>query len=154
VGHEVRRSGPGRLEPWLSRAVGPSGVVLALDIEPSMVRYVTERAVREHLENVKSSQVAVDDPQLPKGKVDRILIVDTWHHIPSREAYAGKLREALSPAGSITIVDFTMESSRGPPAQHRLAPDQVLRELRAAGLKASVAPVGLPDQYVVTARLP
>jgi len=147
-------AGTGYFERWLSRAVGPSGVVLALDIEPAMVSYLTERAAREHLGNVKASQVAVDDPLLPKGKVDRILLVDTWHHIPSREAYAGKLREALSPEGSITIVDFTRESSHGPPPQHRLTPDQVVRELRAAGLRASVTPVGLPEQYTVTARLP
>jgi predicted methyltransferase len=147
-------AGTGYFEPWLSRAVGPSGVVLALDIEPDMVRYLAERAAREQLGNVKASKVAVDDPLLPKGGVDRILIVDTWHHIPSREAYAGKLREALSPDGTITIVDFEPESSRGPPAQYRVAPDQVLRELRAAGLVATVAPVDLPEQYVVTARLP
>jgi ubiquinone/menaquinone biosynthesis C-methylase UbiE len=147
-------AGTGYFEPWLSRAVGPSGVVLALDIEPSMVRYLTKRAAREHLDNVKPSQVAVDDPGLPKGAVDRILIVDTWHHVPSREAYAGRLRQALSPAGSITIVDFTLASTRGPPVQDRVPPDEVLRELRTAGLRPSVTPVGLPDQYVVTARLP
>jgi predicted methyltransferase len=147
-------AGTGYFEPWLSRAVGPTGVVLALDIEPGMVHYLTERAVREHLGNVKALQVAVDDPQLPRGGVDRILLVDTWHHIPSREAYAARLREALAPGGSITIVDFTRESPRGPPPQHRLSPDQVVRELSAAGLRASVTPVGLPEQYVVTARLP
>jgi ubiquinone/menaquinone biosynthesis C-methylase UbiE len=147
-------AGTGYFEPWLSRAVGPSGVVLALDIEPEMVRYLTERAAREHLDNVKASQVAVDDPLLPSGEVDRILIVDTWHHIPAREAYAGKLREALSPEGSITIVDFKKESSHGPPPQHRLTADQVVQELRAAGLSANVAPLDLPEQYVVTARLP
>jgi predicted methyltransferase len=147
-------AGTGYFEPWLSRAVGPNGVVLALDIEPTMVHYVTERAAREHLDNVKASQVAVGDPELPEGRVDRILIVDTWHHIPSREAYAAKLRQALAPTGSITIVDFTPESTRGPPPQDRVAPDQVLRELRGAGLSASLTPVGLPDQYVVTARLP
>lgn len=146
-------AGTGYFEPWLSRAVGPSGTVLALDIEPEMVRYLTERAAREQLGNVKASQVAGDDPQLPKGKVDRILIVDTWHHIPSREAYAGKLREALSPEGSILIVDFTKEASHGPPPQHRLTPDQVVAELRAVGLSAGMAPVGLPEQYVVTARV-
>jgi len=145
-------AGTGYFEPWLSRAVGPSGVVLALDIEPEMVGYLTERATREHLANVKASQVAVDDPHLPQGQVDRILIVDTWHHIPSREAYGAKLREALAHDG--TIVDFTRDSTRGPPVEHRVSPDEVVRELRTAGLDAAVTPVGLPDQYVVTARVP
>ena len=148
-------AGTGYFEPYLSRAAGPNGTVLALDVEPDMVRYITERATREHLSNVKASQVAIDDPQLPKGKVDRVLIVDTWHHIPSREAYAAKLRDALSAEGSITIVDFTKESPHGPPPQHRLTPEQVIGELRKVGLSAGVAPgVALPDQYVISARLP
>ncbi len=147
-------AGTGYFEPYLSRATGPTGAVLALDVEPDMVRYLTERAEREHLTNVKASQVALDDPQLPKGKVDRILIVDTWHHIPAREAYAAKLRDALSNEGSITIVDFTKDSPHGPPPQHRLTPEQVVGELRKVGLSAGVAPVSLPDQYVISARLP
>jgi ubiquinone/menaquinone biosynthesis C-methylase UbiE len=147
-------AGTGYFEPWLSRAVGPTGKVLALDVEPDMVRYITERAAREHLANVTASQVAIDDPQLPKGKVDRILIVDTWHHIPSREAYAAKLRDALSAEGSITIVDFTKASPHGPPPQHRLTPEQVVGELRTTGLSAGVVPSSLPDQYIVSARLP
>jgi len=147
-------AGTGYFEPWLSRSVGPTGTVLALDIEPDMVRYLTQRAAREHLDNVKASQVALDDPHLPKGKVDRILVVDTWHHIPSREVYAAKLRDALSPEGTITIVDYTKESSHGPPPQHRLTAEQVVRELRTVGLSAGVVSTSLSEQYVVVARQP
>ncbi len=146
-------AGTGYFEPWLSRAVGPSGSVLALDVEPDMVRYLTERAARERLNNVKPAQVATDDPKLPKGKVDRVLIVDTWHHIPARELYATKLREGLAPGGTITVVDFTKESAHGPPPEHRLTPEQVVGDLQAAGLHASVT-LQLPEQYVVTARMP
>ncbi len=146
-------AGTGYFEPWLSRAVGSSGVVLALDVEPDMVRYMKERAERERWGNVKPAQVATDDPELPAGKVDRILIVDTWHHIPARDAYAKKLRAALAPRGTVTVVDYTKESTHGPPPEHRLTAEQVIGELRGAGLRAAVVPAGLPEQYVVTAAL-
>ena len=38
---------------------------------------------------------------LPAGAVDRVLVVDTWHHIAGREAYAAKLRAALAPGGAV-----------------------------------------------------
>src|SRR5262245_21758508 len=68
-------AGTGYFLKYLSAAVGPSGAVLALDIEPDMIRYLGERAAREGLANVSPKQVLPDDPGLPGGAVDRILIV-------------------------------------------------------------------------------
>jgi len=145
-------AGTGYFEPYLSRAAGASGSVLAVDIEPDMVRYLRERAAREHLENVKPVLAAVDDPKLPAHAVDRVLIVDTWHHVPAHAAYLAKLREALSPRGAIMIVDFTLESPEGPPREHRIPPEVLEEELRRAGMHAERVEIALPNQYVIVAR--
>ena len=143
-------AGTGYFEARLSRAVGEPGKVLALDIEPDMVRHLQERAAREQLNNVEARLVPGDDPQLTAASVDRILIVDTWHHISQREAYSAKLREALKPGGRVFIVDFKLDAEHGPPPQHRLAPDTVQRELSAGGLETALLPISLPEQYIVT----
>jgi ubiquinone/menaquinone biosynthesis C-methylase UbiE len=145
-------AGTGYFLPYLSRAVGPKGKVLALDIEPDMVRYMRERAAREGLANVEARVVAADDPALSLGSVDRVLVVDTWHHVAGREAYAAKLRAGLAPRGAVFVVDFRLEAAHGPPPQHRLASDQVMRELAAGGLEAGAVDLGLPEQYVVVGR--
>lgn len=146
-------AGTGYFEPYLSRAVGPTGKVLALDIEPDMVRHLRERAAREDLANVEAREVEANDPHLPAGTVDRVLVVDTWHHIlPPRAAYAAKLREGLAPGGAIFIVDFELDATRGPPKEHRLAPADVVRELSAGGLAAEIVDVSLPEQYVIVGR--
>jgi predicted methyltransferase len=142
-------AGTGYFEPWLSRAVGPSGTVLALDVEADMVRYLGDRAAREHLANVRPARVPTADPKLPAGGMDRILVVDTWHHVPAREAYAAKLRDGLKPGGQVFIVDFKLDAKQGPPPHHRLSPDQVARELEAGGLHAEPAATQLPEQYIV-----
>lgn len=142
-------AGTGYFEKRLSTAVGATGAVIAIDIEPDMVRYLGERAQRENTPNVEARLGAADDPKLAPASVDRILIVDTWHHIGDRVAYAKKLAAALKPGGQIVVVDFTLESEKGPPKQHRLAPQQVVEELMQAGLQASVVDAGLPDQYIV-----
>jgi SAM-dependent methyltransferase len=145
-------AGTGYFEPHLSRAVGPSGKVLALDVEQDMVRYLGERAAREHLGNVVALQVAFDDPGLPAGAVDRVLIVDTWHHIADRAAYVRRLATGLAAGGTVTVVDFTKESPMGPPPAHRLTAAEVVAELEAGGLAAQVVDEPLPHQYAVVGR--
>jgi cyclopropane fatty-acyl-phospholipid synthase-like methyltransferase len=129
--------------------VGPSGKVIALDIEPDMVRFMKDRAAREGLANVAPRLVPLDDPQLPAGSVDRVLVVDTWHHIDGRPAYAAKLRAALAPGGAVFVVDFKLDASRGPPPAHRLSPEQVAAELAQGGLVSEIVPAALPEQYIV-----
>lgn len=146
-------AGTGYFLPHLSRAVGPGGKVLALDIEPDMIRYMNERAGREGLANVEAHLVPLDDAQLPAGGVDRVLIVDTWHHIDGRVAYAAKLRAGLAPGGAVFVVDFKLEASHGPPREMRLSPEQVAAELTQGGLVAEVVPSPLPEQYIVAGRL-
>jgi predicted methyltransferase len=142
-------AGTGYLEPYLSRAVGPTGTVLALDVEQDMVRYLGERAKREKLANVRPALVATDDPKLSPGTVDRIVALDVWHHIDAREAYAAKLHAALKPGGKVFVVDFKMDAKHGPPPHHRLTPQQIEGELGSAAFVVEELAVSLPEQYVV-----
>jgi cyclopropane fatty-acyl-phospholipid synthase-like methyltransferase len=143
-------TGTGYFVPHLAAAVGPAGQVLAIDIEPDMVRHVKGRAKLLGLTNVAPRLALVDDPLLADESVDRILVVNTWHHIPSREDYGRKLVRALKPGGSLWVVDYTMEADQGPPKDHRLAPEVVVGELSAAGLATKIDGALLSKQYVVT----
>jgi ubiquinone/menaquinone biosynthesis C-methylase UbiE len=156
-GHVVADIGAGTgyfLSYW-SKAVGNQGRVLALDVEPNMVEYMNRRVRQAGLRNVEPRVVAPDDPNLPPNGVDRIVIVDTWHHIDDRAIYTAKLARALRPGGSVMIVDFTLESDMGPPLTHRLAPEQVVKELEEGGLRAQIVPSEtLPKQYVIRGAKP
>lgn len=143
-------AGTGYFTVRLARAV-PKGRVIATDIEPDMVRYLAERARKEGLGNVRAVQATADEPQLEPASVDRILVVDVWHHIADRVRYARGLARALRPGGQVAVVDFTMEATHGPPRKHRLLPEAIIADLRAAGLDAALSPTRLPDQYIVVA---
>ena len=147
-------AGTGYFLGRLARAVGPSGRVLALDVEEKLVGYMRDRAVREGLANVEAKVVPFDDPALPVGGVDRVLIVDTWHHIPERTAYTTKLARGLAPGGMVLVVDFTPESEHGPPRHARVPALDVVAELRAGGLEAVVVDEPLPEQYIVVGKRP
>lgn len=147
-------AGTGYFVGYLSRAVGEAGKVIAVDIEPDMVRYLGERIAKEGLKNATAKAAEVGDPGLAPASVDRVLTVDTWHHIPERTAYAKKLLAALKPGGMVCIVDFTLESKHGPPVHHRIKPEQVAKELGDAGLVAEIVKESLPDQYIVVGKRP
>ena len=124
----------------------PRGRVFAVDIEPDMVRYLAERAQREQVPNLQAVLGKPGDPRLP-GKVDRVLLVDTYHHIDDRVAYFRRLRESLKPGGEVAIVDFTLESPVGPPPAARIAAQQVRVEMQRAGYTLAAEHTFLPHQY-------
>jgi SAM-dependent methyltransferase len=142
-------AGTGYFEPHLSRAVGSGGKVIAEDVEPDMVQWMADRAKREGLTNVHAILGKADDPKLPSSSLDRVLVVDTWHHIDDRRAFAQKLAGALKAGGSVFVVDFTFDSPHGPPKHARLAPEAIREDLAAAGLEVEIVKSALPDQYVV-----
>jgi len=150
-------AGTGHFLPHLSAAAGAEGRVLALDVEPSMVEHMRQRVEREGLANVEPRRVAPDDPGLEAESVDRILIVDTWHHIEGREAYAARLAAALRPSrcgatpSRILIVDFTADAPEGPPPAMRLSPEVVEAELGSTSLEVHRLEEELPRQYAIAA---
>lgn len=142
-------AGTGYFLPYLSRAVGRDGRVLALDASRDMVEHLFARVARERLRNVTPVIVAYDDPSLTPRSADRILVVNTWHHLPNRVEYAERLRAALRTGGELLVVDFEVDSPEGPPPDHRLEPLQVAEELESAGFSVARLSEKLPYQFVI-----
>jgi len=131
----------------------PEGKVFAIDIEPEMLRYLSERARREHLSTVIPVVANEETPNIPEP-VDLILVVDTYHHIDDRIAYFNRLRKSLNAGGRLAIVDFKMESPEGPPPEHRVSAEKVTEELKAAGYSLVAAQSFLPRQYFLVFTAP
>ncbi len=146
-------AGTGYFAPHLSRAVGARGKVLALDVDPDLVARMQRRFDEAGLANVEARLVSTSDPGLGAGSVDRALIVDVWHHMEGRVAYAKKLRQALTPTGRLVIVDYPPDAPEGPPPEMRLSAETVISELREAGFDARVVSETLPRQFVVVGEV-
>jgi len=129
----------------------PQGRVYAVDTEPDMVKYLGERAKREKLANLLAVAGKPNDPGLPE-KVDRVLMVDVYHHIGDRERYFQRLRDYLKPGGEVAIIDFTKSSPMGPPANDRVTPEQVTAELQRAGFRVAKMHDFLPNQFFLVFR--
>ncbi len=122
----------------------PRGLVYGADIEPGMIFYLNDRARHEGFRNLVSVLAAPDDPHLPQP-VDLVFLCDTYHHIDARIAYFERLRMLLRPGGRVAIVDYRLDSKRGPP--HKLSPEAVRSEMQAAGYALVAEHAFLPEQY-------
>ncbi len=112
-----------------------SGVVYAVDIEPTMVAWVVKRAQRERLENVVGVVCTASSAKLP-GAVDVIFVSNTYHHIGERPSYFTRLHRKLRNGGRVVIVDFKMgKLPVGPPDSHKIAPDRIIAEMTTAGYR-------------------
>jgi ubiquinone/menaquinone biosynthesis C-methylase UbiE len=139
--------GPGYFSRRLARAV-PRGLVYAVDVEPRQLDRLNERLRRDHIENVIPVLAPLDDPRLPPGRIDLVLVVDTYHHFGDRPAYLARLRRALAPGGRLAILDYhKRELPIGPPLEHKLAREVVLEEARAAGFRLIAEPTVVEYQY-------
>jgi len=124
----------------------PKGRVYGVDTEPDMVKYLSERAAREGLKNLKALKGEPDDPRLPE-KADVIVLVDVYHHIEDRERYFRRLIGSLKPGGRVAIIDFRMDSPDGPPRSARIPPERVKAEFKNAGYSIVAEHAFLPHQY-------
>jgi predicted methyltransferase len=114
----------------LARAVGPSGLVYAVDVDPSMVDFLGEEAEEQELDNVRPVLAAEDDPRLPE-RVDLVFTSNTYHHLENRTAYFAALRERGLAAGArVAIVEYRPDAT-----SHATARETIEQEMAAAGFR-------------------
>ena len=143
-------AGTGYMSKRLSEAVGPDGTVLAIEPEPKLLVYLRERAEREKTANVIPILGSADDPRLPRSTADAVLVLDTFHHIDDRIRYFRDLRSSLKPGARVVIVDWHKRALPvGPPMDHKIAREQVVEEMVAAGYRLVDSPEPLPYHYIV-----
>jgi cyclopropane fatty-acyl-phospholipid synthase-like methyltransferase len=143
-------AGTGYFSVRLAKAI-PGGTVYAVDVEPSMLDHIRKRAHGDGLENVVTVQASGSSPNLPRP-VDVVLVVDTYHHLPSRPAYFRELQKSLVPGGRVAIVDFRKDSPEGPPPEFRFEADQIVGEMKQAGYRLEAKYDFLPRQHFLVFR--
>jgi SAM-dependent methyltransferase len=123
-------AGSGWFTVRAARRVGADGLVYAVDINPEAVRYVGERARKEQLQNVKTILSKADDPLLPAGSVDAVLLLKTYHEVAQPVVLLRNLRAALRPGAKVGVID-----RNGDGEDHGVGRDVVIREAKEAGFE-------------------
>jgi ubiquinone/menaquinone biosynthesis C-methylase UbiE len=142
-------AGGGWFTMRLAGRVGPNGLVYAQDVQPQMIEAITRRTARAQLKNVKTVLGTESDPRLP-GPIDAALIVDAYHEMEQPVVMLRNVARALKPEGRIGIVEFKKDGwGPGPPMAERMAPEPIIRDAEAAGLRLLSRETFLRYQYML-----
>jgi SAM-dependent methyltransferase len=123
-------AGSGWFTVRAARRVGPTGAVIAEDINPLAIEYIGKRILKENLTNVRTVMGTPDDPSLPAGSVDAVLMLKVYHEIAHPVASMKLLQRALRPGAKVGIID-----RNGSGSNHGLNHDVVVKEMAEAGYK-------------------
>lgn len=114
----------------MAPAVGPKGKVLAVDVQPEMIKLLEDRAKKEKVTHVEPVKGTETDPKLPAGGVDVALMVDVYHEFSHPHEMTEKLVAALKPGGRLVFVEFRLEDPKVPiKLVHKMSERQVIKEM-------------------------
>jgi ubiquinone/menaquinone biosynthesis C-methylase UbiE len=123
--------GPGRLTIPAAKRVGPSGQVVAADIQPGMLQRMKERAQSAGLDNIQPILGGIGRGMLPKSAFDRAFLITVLGEIPEQERFAGlmEIYDSLKPGGILSVTEVF-------PDPHYQSRAKVLRFCESAGFRS------------------
>ncbi|MBI3473390.1 MAG: class I SAM-dependent methyltransferase [Candidatus Solibacter usitatus] len=137
----------------LAQRVGPMGRVYANDIEPRMIERLKKNIAARGLRNVESVLGAEDDPRLPAGAIDLILLVDVYHEFSKPQQMLRKMRESLAAGGRLVLLEYRKEDPSVPIRfEHKMTVEEVRAELEAEGFRFDKNLTVLPRQHILVFR--
>jgi predicted methyltransferase len=141
--------GTGFFTRRLARAVGAEGIVYAVDVQPEMLERLRANAAQAGLDNIRPLLGSQDDPQLPPGEVDWILLADVYHEMQEPAVMLARLRASLAPGGRVALLEYRLEGDTAAHIRrdHRMSPEQVLAEWEPAGFRLADLLEFLPSQH-------
>jgi SAM-dependent methyltransferase len=127
-----------------------SGKVLAVDIEPEMLKLIERRKIVDIVNNIDTVLASERSPNIPNASVDVVLVVDAYHEFSyPREVMAGVVK-GLKPDGRVVLVEYRGEdSSVAIKPLHKMTQWQVKKEMSAVGLQWLRTEDYLPQQHVM-----
>jgi len=126
-------SGAGYFALKLSPAAGKRGQVLAVDLRRLSLFFLWTRALLRGQHNVHVIVGEQDNPRLPTGTVDAVLICNTYHEFSNPELMLSHTLRALRAGGHLVVLDRRprAEAEHG----HEVLLEVVENELRQKGFK-------------------
>lgn len=132
-------TGVGFMLPFLSRAVGDNGKVIAEDIQTDFLDKAKLRARTSNVTNATFVLGTPEDPKLPADTIDAVLILDVYHHFDYPDQMMANIRDSLLPGGHVYIVDYFRSLTsmpNGRALEHiRLDRDEVVKEVESYGYR-------------------
>jgi len=146
-------AGTGYLSRRMATAVGSSGKVLAVDVQPEMIQMLKQLAQKAQLSQIVPVQCSETDVGLPASSVDLAIMVDVYHELAYPFEVLASVTRALKPGGRVVFVEYRAEDRTVPiKALHKMSQAQVKREAAVHPLVWERTVDTLPWQHMVVFR--
>jgi ubiquinone/menaquinone biosynthesis C-methylase UbiE len=142
--------GPGFFTIAAGQAVGPTGRVVAVELERSMLDLVQAAAAEAGLSNVEVRQSTDGPLPLENGLADLTLCALVLHDLPEPLSVVRELARITRPAGRIAVVEWIPQDNEQRP--NRLRPDQVTELLAQVGRRTVDVRQISDQQYLLIAN--
>lgn len=126
----------------------PKGMVIGVDIQPEMVRFLTQKAAQNEVANVESHLGKIDSVELPAASVDAVIMVDAYHEFSHPNEMMQSIFHALKPGGKVYLLEYRAEDPDVPiKTLHKMTEAQSISEMKAVGLRHERTENFLPWQH-------
>ena len=120
----------------MAKAVGPSGRVYAVDIQPEMLDILATKLTGEGVDNVVMVLGKIDSAELPSNSVDLVMTVDVYHEFSHPYEMIQSMCDALKPGGRMVFVEYRAEDKTVPIKwHHKMTAAQVKKEMEPHPLR-------------------
>jgi predicted methyltransferase len=143
-------SGTGYFTWRLAEQVGPTGKVLAVDVQQSMLDLTKATVTQHNFDNVEYVLATETNPRLPERALDLVFIAYAFHEFADPEAVMYHVRRSLKPGGRVVILEYAKESNIAPASPlHKMSFDEIRREIEPMGFTIDRLLDFLPVQHGV-----
>jgi len=146
-------AGAGYMTWRLAERVGASGKVYANDIQAEMLQMLRTNMAARRLTNFEAVLGTDEDPKLPAGRVDLILLVDVYHEFSQPQKMLRKIRESLKADGRLVLLEYRKEDPAIPiRPEHKMSVAEVRAEVEPEGFRFEKNLTNLPRQHILIFR--
>jgi len=146
-------AGTGYFSRRLAKLAGPTGKVLAVDIQPEMLDLLTNSMAGLGITNVVPVLGSVTNPGLAAASVDLALMVDVYHEFDFPFEMMDAISRSLKPRGRVVFVEFRGEDPTVPiKPLHKMTEAQLKKEMSAQELVWVETINVLPRQHIIIFR--
>jgi len=122
----------------LSKIVGASGRVYAVDVEQYKLDKLKSNLAESNIHNVITIKGDYDNPKLPTDVLDAALIIDTYHEMDDHDEILLHVKNSLKIGGRLVICEPIAEDRRkslreDQERKHELGMNYALADLQKAG---------------------
>ena len=147
-------AGTGYFSFRIARQV-PRGKVFAEDIDTEMIKDLKATIRKTAIANVEPVLGTTEDPGLPAGAVDLVVMVDAYHEFDHPREMMEAIVRALKPGGRVIDLEYRAEDPQVPiKPHHKMSQTQAIKELSAVGLVHITTLEDLPQQHMMVFEKP